>query len=70
METGSWISKTTTFMAVARFFCHGDGVGGGGGADTLSRVPKAASPVGGSGVSSPRKVLNLEDPKLYFQHLS
>ena len=66
METGSWISKTTTFMAVARFFCHGDGVG----ADTLSRVPKAASPVGGSEVSSPRKVLNLEDPKLYFQHLS
>ena len=47
-------------MAVARFFCHGDGVGGGG-ADTLSGVPKAASPVGGSGVSSPRKVLNLKN---------
>ena len=25
VETGSWISKTTTFMAVARLFCHGDG---------------------------------------------
>ena len=28
METGSWISKTTTFMAVARFLLRGWGGGG------------------------------------------
>ena len=65
METGSWISKTTTFMAVARFFVTG--MGGGG---HIIASAEGASPVGGSGVSAPRKVLNLEDPKLYFQHLS
>ena len=68
METGSWISKTTTFMAVARFFVTG--MGGGGGEGHIIASAEGASPVGGSGVSAPRKVLNLEDPKLYFQHLS
>ena len=62
METGSWIGKTTTFMAVARFFLC---VTGG-----IIASDEGRSLVGGSGVSSPRKVLNLEDPKLYFQHLS
>ena len=42
---------------------------GGGGRHIIASV-EGASPVEASGVSSPRKVLNLEDPKLCFQHLS
>ena len=50
--------------AVARLFVTG--VGGG----ALSSVPKARALWGGLGVSSPRKLSNLEATKRYFQHFS
>jgi len=65
VETGSWISKTTTFMAVARFLLRGWEEAG-----HINASAECATAVGGFGVSSPITVVDVVGMKLYFSYLS